>query len=68
MLVREISRPMQAELTHRLDRYAHDEALALFLRAPEALYAVNKQVDFRLYRTIFELAETWVGQAHWSRR
>jgi hypothetical protein len=32
---------MRAEPTHRLDRHVHDEALALFLRAPEALYAVN---------------------------
>ena len=67
-LVRETSRLKQAELTHRLDRFVHDEALALFLCAPEALYAVNKAVDFRPYRTTFELAETRVDPTHWSRR
>jgi len=67
-LTGETSRLKQAELTHRLDRFVHDEALALFLCAPEALYAVNKRVDFRPYRTTFELAETRVDDAHWSRR
>ncbi len=67
-LVMETSPLKQAELSHRLDRFVHDEALALFLCAPEALYAVNKEVDFRPYRTTFELAETRVSERHWSRR
>lgn len=44
------------------------EALALFLCAPQALYAVNRYLDFRPYRTTFELAESRVGEQHWSRR
>ena len=59
---------MPAELTHRLDRFVYDEALALFLCAPHALYAVNRHVDFKAYRTTFALAETSVGAEHWSRR
>ena len=45
-----------------------EESLALFLCAPDALYAVNEHVAFTPYRTTFELAETSVGAAHWSRR
>ena len=67
-LVRETSRLKLAELTHRIDRYVYDEALALFLCAPQALYAVNKHVDFKAYRTTFELAECRVSDEHWSRR
>ena len=67
-LVGEASRLKQAELTDRLDWFVHDEALALFLCAPEALSAVNKRVDFRPYRTTFELARTTVAAGHWSRR
>lgn len=57
-----------AEISHRIDEFVRDEALALFLCAPEALYAVNKHVDFKPYRTTFELAETAVDDGHWSRR
>lgn len=52
----------------QIDRYVYDEALALFLCAPQALYAVNKHVKFGPYRTTFELAETEVDAQHWSRR
>ncbi|GAC1330365.1 MAG: hypothetical protein NVSMB22_22520 [Chloroflexota bacterium] len=51
----------------RIDRYVFDEALALFLCAPQALYAVNKHVSFGPYRTTFELAEAEVDDDHWSR-
>ena len=51
-----------------LDRYAFDQALALFICAPQALYAVNKYVSFLGYRTTFELAETEVADGHWSRQ
>lgn len=67
-LVREPSRIKLAQISHRIDKFVHDEALALFLCAPEALYAVNKHVDFTAYRTTFELAETRVSEEHWSRR
>jgi peptide/nickel transport system substrate-binding protein len=67
-LARETSRLKQAELSHRIDKLVYDEALALFLCAPEALYAVNRHVDFTPYRTTFELAECRAGEEHWSRR
>lgn len=51
-----------------IDRWAFEEAAALFLCAPQALYAVNRHVDFKAYRTTFELAETEVSPQHWSRR
>ncbi len=67
-LVHETSKLKIAELTHRIDKLVYDEALALFLCAPQALYAVNKHVDFKAYRTTFELAECRVSGEHWSRR
>lgn len=54
--------------SNRIDAFVRRESLALFLYAPSALYAVNRHVAFRPYRTSFELAETEVGPAHWSRR
>lgn len=56
------------KVAEQIDRYVFDEALALFLCAPQALYAVNKHVNFGLYRTTFELAETEVDEQHWSQR
>ncbi|GAC1633936.1 MAG: hypothetical protein NVS4B9_26530 [Ktedonobacteraceae bacterium] len=56
------------KVAERIDRYVFDEALALFLCAPQALYAVNKHVSFGPYRTTFELAETEVDEQHWSRK
>ena len=56
------------KVAEQIDRYVYDEALALFLCAPQALYAVNKHVSFGPYRTTFELAETEVDEQHWSRR
>jgi peptide/nickel transport system substrate-binding protein len=67
-LVRETSRLKLARLTHRIDKLVYDQALALFLCAPHALYAVNRHVDFKAYRTTFELAECRVSDEHWSRR
>jgi len=52
----------------QIDRYVFDEALAIFLCAPQALYAVNKHVNFGPYRTALELAETEVDEQHWSRQ
>jgi ABC-type transport system substrate-binding protein len=56
------------EVAERIDRYVLGEALALFLCAPQALYAVNQHVRFGPYRTTFELAETEADDQHWSRR
>ena len=67
-LVRQTSAAGLAEVSRRIDRFVFDEALALFLCAPQALYAVNRHVDFTPYRTTFELAECRVGRGHWSRR
>jgi peptide/nickel transport system substrate-binding protein len=66
--VRQVSPPGQIALAHRIDTFVYDEALALFLCAPHALYAVNRHVDFTAYRTTFELAECKVTDAHWSQR
>jgi hypothetical protein len=51
-----------------LNRFAHDQALSVFLCAPQALYAVNRHVAFDGYAATFELAETEVAPEHWSRR
>ncbi len=67
-LVGETARLKQAEISHQIDKFVHDEALALFLCAPQALYAVNKEVDFTPHATTFELAQTKVSAKHWSRR
>ena len=66
--VRRINPLAQMPVAHRIDKFVYDEALALFLCAPHALYAVNRHVDFTAYRTTFELAECRVGDKHWSRR
>ena len=52
----------------RLDRLAYDDALAVFIASPQALYAVNEHVSFVAHRATFELAETEVSEQHWSRR
>jgi hypothetical protein len=67
-LARKTSRARMARASYRIDRFVYDEALALFLCAPRALYAVNRHVNFTPYRTSFELAETRVSGEHWSRR
>lgn len=67
-LAREVSKIASANLSFRIDRFVHEEALALFLCAPQALYAVNQFLDFRPYRTTFELAGSRVSEQHWSRR
>ena len=54
------------ELTTDLDRFAYDQALSVFLCAPQALYAVNRHVAFDGYAATFELAETEVTPEHWS--
>jgi peptide/nickel transport system substrate-binding protein len=56
------------QLAEDIDRYCFEHSKALFLCAPQALYAVNRHVDFRAYRATFELADTEVDAAHWSRR
>jgi len=55
-------------ISEDIDRYCHDNALAVFLCAPQALYAVNNHVSFGPYRTTFEIAEVTVDEGHWSRR
>nr|WP_272495809.1 ABC transporter substrate-binding protein [Bacillus pinisoli] len=55
-------------VSKEIDRYVYEEALGLFLCSPQDLYAVNKEVNFRPYRTSLEFAETEVSLNHWSRR
>ncbi|MFZ0090495.1 MAG: ABC transporter substrate-binding protein [Solirubrobacteraceae bacterium] len=55
-------------LAQQIDRYVYDQSKALFLCAPNALYAVNRHVEFKAYRATFELADTEVSPEHWSRR
>ena len=55
------------EVAERIDAYVKEQALALFLCAPQALYAVNNHVEFGPYRTTFEIAEVTVDEGHWSR-
>lgn len=56
------------EVAERIDQHCYDQALALFLCAPQALYAVNNHVEFGPYRTTFEIAEVTVDEGHWSRQ
>ncbi|MDX6381577.1 MAG: peptide/nickel transport system substrate-binding protein [Rubrobacteraceae bacterium] len=55
------------ELDAEMDQLAYEEALSIFLCAPQALYAVNRHVNFVGHATTFEVAETEVGDEHWSR-
>jgi len=55
-------------LDHEMDRLAYKQALSVFLCAPQALYAVNRQVNFVGHAATFEVAETEVDERHWSRR
>ena len=66
--VREIDADKQNELSVEIDRFVYDQALSVFLVSPQALYAVNKNVNFVAHATTLELAETEVTQEHWSRR
>ncbi len=63
----EIDLDKLVELAAEIDRFVYDEALSVFLCAPQALYAVNRHVNFVGHATTLELAETEVGEEHWSR-
>lgn len=65
---REIDPERQTELSERIDRLVYDEALSVFLVVPQALYAVNRHVNFVGHAATLELAETEVAEEHWSRR
>lgn len=67
-LVAQTSQLRQVLAANRVDRYVTEQALALFLVAPQVLYAVNREVDFRPYATTFELADTRLRAGHWSLR
>jgi peptide/nickel transport system substrate-binding protein len=67
-LVTQTSAESAQKLAVDIDRYCFEESKALFLCAPNALYAVNREVDFTAYKATFELAETEVSPEHWSRR
>ncbi len=64
----EIDAERQGRIAAQIDQYVYDEALSVFLVAPQALYAVNRHVDFVGHAATFELAETEVNEEHWSRQ
>ena len=64
----EIDAERQGEIAAEIDRYVYEEALSVFLVAPQALYAVNRHVNFVGHAATLELAETEVGEGHWSRK
>ncbi len=66
-LTRETFKMKFAQVAERIDRFVYDDALAVFLCEPQALYAANRQA-FTPYRTTFELAQWPVTEEHWSRR
>ena len=66
--MREIDPEKLNQLDADMDQLAYDEALSVFLCAPQALYAVNEHVNFVGHATTFEVAETEVTEDHWSRR
>ncbi|MDQ4011301.1 MAG: ABC transporter substrate-binding protein [Actinomycetota bacterium] len=67
-LVAQTSQVKQVLAANRIDRYVTRQSLALFLVAPQVLYAVNREVNFVPYATSFELADTSVNSGHWSVR
>jgi peptide/nickel transport system substrate-binding protein len=64
----EIDADRQADLATEIDQFVYDEALSVFLVAPQALYAVNRHVDFVGHAATFELATTEITAEHWSCR
>ena len=67
-LAAEIDTDRQADLATEIDQFVYDEALSVFLVAPQALYAVNRHVDFVGHAATFELATTEITAEHWSCR
>jgi len=65
--VRQTDSQQLNQLDAEMDRLAYDQALSVFLCAPQALYAVNKHVKFVGHASTFEVAETEVDAGHWSR-
>ena len=64
-----VDREQQQALLHQMEQHTRDQAYFLFLYNPIKLFAVNKAVEFVLYRTtILNLTETWVTEQHWSVR
>jgi ABC-type transport system substrate-binding protein len=56
-----------AKAAERLEGWVHREALALFLCAPKALYAVNRHVTLPAARAGLDLTTIEAGPEHWSR-
>jgi len=67
-LARSIDPDRSRALAEQIDLHCFERSKALFLCSPQALYAVNRHVDFKAYRATFELADTQVSPEHWSRR
>ncbi len=63
----EIDAERQGGIAAEIDQFVYDEALSVFLVAPQALYAVNRHVNFVGHAATLEMAETEVTEDHWSR-
>lgn len=55
-------------VAEEIEQFTYDQALSVFLCAPQALYAINNHVKFNGHAATFELADTEVDDDHWSRR
>ena len=67
-LVASIDPETSKRVAEQIDLHCFEQSKALFLCSPQALYAVNKHVNFKAYRATFELADTNVSEQHWSRQ
>ncbi len=67
-MVAQVDKAERVKVAKEIDRYVFEEALGLFICSPQDLYAVNRNVIFRPYRTSLEFADTEVNDRHWSRR
>jgi len=65
--VRQTDPQKRNALDEEMERLAYDQALSIFLCAPQALYAVNQHVRFVGHAATFEVADTEVDEEHWSR-
>lgn len=67
-MVNQVEKSELVKVAKEIDRYVFEEALGLFICSPQDLYAVNRNVIFRPYRTSLELVDTEVNDRHWSTR
>jgi peptide/nickel transport system substrate-binding protein len=66
--IRQIDPAELNRVAAEIDRFVYEQALSVFLCAPQALYAVNRHVSCVGHAATFKLAESEVSEEHWSRR